>query len=118
MNQIEREVARRAHEREWLKQYGSLVDSQRDDDDRETVRPEFRDQIPLTDGITNRIGMEIDGEIVSYEPRPPKGALLIGAAPWHGTRGGYQNYKCRCVPCTGAQRDAVAEYRRRRAEAA
>lgn len=110
MNQIEREVARRAHEREWVKQYGHLIEQE----EPEIVKPEFREQVPFTDGMANCIGMELDGEIISRLPRPPRGSLLVGAAPWHGTRGGYQNHKCRCEPCTGAQRSAVANYRERK----
>lgn len=113
MNHIEREVARRAHEREWVKQYVHLLDEQTADD-TDGMKPEFRKQTPLTGDIENRIGMEINGEIVSYEPRPPRGSVLIGTAPWHGSTTGYRNHRCRCAPCRAAQRSALAEYRARR----
>ena len=88
-----------------------LMEAQRADDTH-TITPEFRDQVPLTEGIANRIGMEPDGEIVSYEARPPRGTLLVGTASWHGTYGGYTRRACRCEPCTKANSD----YRRQRRE--
>lgn len=72
-----------------------------------TVKPEFREQVPFTDGIANLVGMQPDGEIVSFEPRPPKGTLLVGTATWHGTYGGYKNHRCRCEPCRGANAEYV-----------
>lgn len=83
-------------------------------DDTETIKPEFREQVPFTRGIANCIGVEFDGEIITLWPRPPKGTLLIGDAPWHGTRGGYTNHACRCMPC----REANTDYQRRRRSAA
>ena len=79
-------------------------------DDTDTIKREFRGQVPFTNGIANCIGMDTDGEIVTYWPRPPKGTLLVGTAPWHGTYGGYKNHKCRCIPCKAAN----AEYVQRR----
>lgn len=79
-------------------------------DDTEVVKPEFRGQVPFTDGISNRIGMWQDGEIESFESRPPKGTLLIGTAAYHGTYAGYTRNGCRCKPCTAAN----TEYRRQR----
>lgn len=80
-------------------------------DDTGTIKPEFRGQVPFTRGIANCIGIDTDGEIVTYWPRPPKGTLLVGSAPWHGTYGGYKNHKCRCVPCRAANAER-ARYRR------
>lgn len=37
----------------------------------------------------------------------------ILAEPWHGTLGGYRNHKCRCVPCTEANRLYQADHRLR-----
>lgn len=85
----------------------------------DTIRPEFYEQVPLTEGIANCIGMEMDGEIVSRLPRPPRGTLLVGSAPWHGTRGGYENHKCRCDKCRDANATRSRQVRqRRRKEAA
>lgn len=53
-----------------------------------------------------------DPKIVSFLPREETN-ISSSNVP-HGTTGGYRNHKCRCVPCTSAQRKAVAEYRARR----
>lgn len=96
-----------------------LLIAEQAQDDTDVIKPEFRGQVPLTNGISNCIGMELDGEIIAHFPRPPKGSLLVGCAPWHGSAGGYRNHRCRCEPCTEAQRESMAEYReRRRTEAA
>ena len=89
-----------------------IEEQQRDDTHR--VKPEFRSQVPLTNGVANHIGIDQEGEIVTYWPRPPKGTLLVGHAAWHGTTGGYRNHGCRCNPCTEAQSKAVREYRKSR----
>ena len=95
---------------ETLSELDRLIAEQKYDD-TETIRPEFPgQQVPFTDGLANCIGVEIDGEIVTHWPRPPKGTLLVGAATWHGTYGGYTRRGCRCVPCT----EANTEYRRQR----
>ncbi len=40
------------------------------------------------------------------------GRLVHPRAP-HGTRSGYQNWGCRCVPCTRANTEAMAARRER-----
>ena len=87
----------------------ALIEAQKADDN-ETISPEFRGQVAFTEGLANRIGMEMDGEIVSYEERPPKGTVLIATASWHGTYGGYTRQGCRCDRCTCAN----TQYRRKR----
>lgn len=77
-------------------------------DDTQTIKPEFIEQVPFTDGLANCIGVDEEGQIVTNWPRPPKGTLLVGTAAWHGTYGGYKNYKCRCVPCRRANKDYVS----------
>ena len=85
--------------------------AQQTQDDNTTIRPEFPGwQVPFTNGLANCIGMDSDGEIVTFFPRPPKGVLLVATAAWHGTYGGYTAHGCRCVPC----RAANTEYRRHR----
>lgn len=79
-------------------------------DDTYIVRPEFREQVPLTDLLSNHIGVE-GGEIVTNLPRPARGTLLIGAVTWHGTRTGYNNHKCRCAPCKAANTDYMRQRR-------
>ena len=91
----------------------SLIAAQQHDD-TETIRPEFPWQVPFTNGIANCIGVDMDGEIETHWPRPPKGTLLTGSAPWHGTDGGYTRNQCRCQPCTKAHADALRRYRQRR----
>ena len=72
-------------------------------DDTGVIKPEFPGtQVPLTETLANHIGMDADGEIVTFFPRPPKGVLLTGTAKWHGTYGGYKRYGCRCEPCRAA----------------
>lgn len=72
-------------------------------DDTYSVKSEFRNTIPLED-IDSLLGMEPDGEIVSFE-RHPKGSVLVGTASWHGTSGGYTRNGCRCPACTQANTD-------------
>lgn len=93
-----------------------LLIAEQEADDTHIVRPEFREQIPLTEGLSNCIGVD-GGEIVTNLPRPARGSLLIGTATWHGTNGGYQNHKCRCVPCKSAHADVQRRYRQRRSAA-
>lgn len=83
-----------------------LIAEQAADMQSYTIKPEYREQVPFTDSIANLVGVQPDGEIVSYEPRPKRGTLLVGTATWHGSRSGYVNHKCRCKPCT----DANSEY--------
>ena len=89
---------------ETLDELDRLVAEQKQDD-TDTIKREFHGQVPFTNGIANCIGMDTDGEIVTFFARPPKGTLLVGTAAWHGTRNGYTNHKCRCEPCTEANTD-------------
>ena len=84
--------------------------AEQEQDDTGRVKPEFPWQVPFTDGLANCVGIDMNGEIETHWPRPPKGTLLVGTASWHGTRGGYNNHKCRCEPCTTAHK----QYRRKR----
>ena len=81
-----------------------LIVEQRQDD-TDTIRLEFPEQVPFTDGLANCIGIDTDGEIVTNWPRPPRGTLLVGSAAWHGTYYGYIRKECRCEPCTSAKRE-------------
>lgn len=87
-------------------------------DDTYAVSPE-RNVMPFTDGIANSIGMQLDGELVSFEHlNRPHGLVLREPATYHGTDGGYTNNRCRCVPCRDAHSAALRSYRLRRREQA
>lgn len=88
----------------------ALIAEQRSDD-TDVIKPEFPEQVPFTSGLANCIGTDEDGEIVACWPRPPKGTLLVGTAIWHGTYYGYKRKKCRCQPCTGANREVARRQR-------
>lgn len=77
-----------------------------------------RDPWPLVDAAI-ALGLDpsevaYSGDLVDHTP-PPRGLLrgrgLIDTRRIpHGTAGGYQNHKCRCIPCT----NAWAAYKRER----
>lgn len=60
-------------------------------------------------------GDEPDGVYSFLEPQ--KGEILVAGASWHGTPYGYRRKKCKCVPCTEANRDYQRELRARRKSA-
>lgn len=61
------------------------------------------------------VGVDEDGEIVSYlRPRGPFFRPMNENESWHGTMGGYTNYRCRCPRCRQANTDHCRAYRRRK----
>lgn len=68
--------------------------------------------------LADLIGVNEDGEVVVFDvratngrrrPMGQRGSLCDLSQVPHGTLGGYNNHKCRCVKC----RAAVCEYRRK-----
>lgn len=53
------------------------------------------------EGFSNLIGVDQEGEIISFI-RPRRGDVLTTGKSWHGTIGGYSNYKCKCARCKAA----------------
>lgn len=90
-------------------------------DDKDFARPES--QTVSLDVVGDYVGAEDvyfaggddeygDGVVRSYLP-PQKGEVLVEGASWHGSRYGYTTRKCRCVPCTEANRIYFRERRQR-----
>lgn len=48
---------------------------------------------------------------------PQKGDVLVGGASWHGTFHGYTRRRCRCKPCTEANKIHQREVRKKRRSA-
>ena len=96
-----------------------LIEEQRADDTH-IVRPDrvmryglrLDHQTDNDKDLSNLIGVDEDGEVVSFI-RAERGEILVGAAPWHGTEDGYTNHRCRCPRCR--QANTVANHKRRQA---
>jgi hypothetical protein len=84
-------------------------------DDTNVVQPDHG-QVDI-DPLANFLSQDEDGNVVCHL-RPEKGTVLrppiTGSEQWHGTRSGYTNHGCRCVPCRGANAEYMRERRRDR----
>lgn len=91
-------------------------------DDTYQIAPEVRDMVPFDEGLHNRIGVTLEGEIEWFDHvalgRVQHGKVLVGTASWHGTFGGYTNHKCRCCKCKGANATHQRKVRAAKREAA
>lgn len=70
-----------------------------------------------TDPELNEIYLNTDLDKDDEESAPEK-PPAPEREPNHGTRNEYVTHRCRCVPCTKANRDYIRKYLRRRAVAA